>query len=75
MAKKKPVNCSRKHTPGRDHDRESGDAKKRRFSRRAAKRRQDMIEEAVRQREKWDSLSHEQKQLLTGLHPKYPRPS
>ncbi len=66
---------TKKHTPGRDHDRRSAAKKKKRFARKAAKKRQAEEEVARRAWQAWDALPDDVKRLLgpTG-QPKMSRP-
>jgi len=65
-----------KHQPGRGHDRKSTPAKKKRFARKAATKRQEKDEEARKAWAEWDALSDDVKRLLgpAGM-PKMPRPN
>ena len=65
----------KKHQPGRGHDRKSSPAKRKRFARKAARKRQQQEEDARRAWEQWDRLPEDVKRLLgpTG-EPKMPRP-
>jgi hypothetical protein len=54
----------RKHQPGRGHDRKSISAKKKRFARKAARKRQTEEEDARKQWKEWDELPDESKKLL-----------
>jgi hypothetical protein len=53
-----------KHQPGRDHDRKSAAAKKRRFARKAARRRKQRTEQAAREWSEWERLPDDVKCLL-----------
>jgi hypothetical protein len=64
-----------KHQPGRGHQSKSGPAIKRRFARKAAKKRQQMEQEARKQWQEWDRIPEEAKKLLgPQAIPKVPRP-
>jgi hypothetical protein len=65
----------RKHTPGRDHTRKSGAAKKRRFAKKKQRQREDEQEQCRDQWEIWDSLSEDAKKLRPDLYPDCPRPT
>jgi hypothetical protein len=65
-----------KHQPGREHDRKSASAKKKRFARKAARKRQQGEDEARRAWAEWDALPSEIQRLLgPSGQPKIPRPS
>jgi hypothetical protein len=67
--------ASKKHTPGRDHDRKSAVNKKKRFARKAAKKRQEEDEVARTVWQVWDALPDDVKRLLGPTSaPKMPRP-
>lgn len=73
--KKRRPKGGAKHQPGRGHDRKSGPGRKGRFSRRAAKRRQQEEDEARKAWGKWDALTDEVKRLLgSAEQPTMPRP-
>ena len=63
-----------KHQPGRGHDRKSRPSKTRRQMRRAARMREEKLEEARRQWELYDRLTKDAKWLLKLPKPKLPRP-
>jgi hypothetical protein len=65
----------KKHTPGRDHDRKSGSARKKRFSKKARQRREARRKEAERQWTVWDNMSEDERKWRKELFPKYPRPA
>lgn len=65
-----------RHQPGRGHDRKSAPAKKKRFARKAAKKRQQQDQEARKAWAEWDGLPDDVKRLLGPAgEPKMPRPS
>ena len=65
-----------KHKPGRDHDRKSAASQKKRFTRKAARKRQQEVDEARTAWQAWDALAEDVKHLLgpTAI-PKMPRPA
>lgn len=63
-----------KHKPGRGHDRKSGPAKTRRKMRKAARIRQEKLEEARRQWTVYDKLKEEVRKMCPELKPTMPRP-
>ena len=64
----------RKHKPGRGHERKSSKAKKERFARKAAKKRQQQDADARRAWQEWDELPNDVKRLLGPAgQPKVPR--
>jgi hypothetical protein len=65
----------KKHTPGRDHNRKSRGAAKKRFAKKARLRREARRKEAERQWQLWDSMTEEERKLREELFPKLPRPS
>jgi len=78
-AKKRPIKRGpkggKKHQPGRGRDRKSSLAKKQRFARKAAKKRQDQNGDARTAWEEWDKLPDDEKRLLGPAgEPKMPRP-
>jgi hypothetical protein len=65
-----------KHQPGRGHDRKSGRARKKRFVRKAARKRQQQEADARKAWEEWDRLPDDVKRLLGPAgEPNVPRPS
>jgi hypothetical protein len=73
--KKKGPKGGAKHQPGKGHDRKSAPARKKRFARKAARKRQAEEEAAREEWQKWDSLPDEVKKLLGPAgQPKMPRP-
>jgi hypothetical protein len=72
--KKRGLKGGVKHQPGRGRDRKSAPAKKKKFERQAARKRDERRAEARRQWEQWDALTAEQKKILHDLAPKLPRP-
>ena len=64
-----------KHQPGRGHDRKSASAKKKRFAKQAAKKRQQLELEAKKAWAEWDALPEDVKRLLGPAgQPSMPRP-
>ena len=64
-----------KHQPGREHDRKSSRARKKRFARKAANKGQQQDEDARGAWEEWDKLPDDVKRLLGPAgEPKLPRP-
>ena len=74
QGKKRGPKGGMKHQPGRGHDIKSGPAKRKRFQRKAAKRRQEKAETQRLQWAVWDSLSAEAQKILVHKKPKLPRP-
>jgi hypothetical protein len=73
--KKKGPKGGIKHSPGRGHDTKSGQHKKKRFGRKAARKRHQKNEAARKLWEAWLQLSDEQRRLLGPKgEPKVPRP-
>jgi hypothetical protein len=72
--KKRGAKGGIKHQPGRGHDNKSASARKKRFQRKAARKRQAQEQDARRQWEIGDHLSDEQKRLRPELQPTLPRP-
>ena len=66
---------AKKHTPGRDHDRKSKNARRTRYGKKAKLLREAELSEAHRQWYVWDHLSKDAKHIMTELFPKYPRPT
>jgi hypothetical protein len=64
-----------KHQPGRGHDAKSALAKKKRFSKNAAKKRKQEAEESQRAWAAWYALPEAVKRILgPSAEPKMPRP-
>jgi hypothetical protein len=63
-----------KHQPGRGHDKKSRPIKVNRFKKRAARRRQELVEEARRQWALYDRLTKDQRHLMDLPEPTLPRP-